>query len=166
MVRPTAPQLASSSEPSFVVGIYNMSRSPLEFHVADIHATVMINQERARLQIMAQEDRVIARPNLTIAAYGPEATAMAQARTGVPNEAAVSAAIERAPQYLAGLEKTTMRDTTVQPDEWYGGQLRLQPVAVIGSEVKNYTIELTVGPDRHEINVLQKPVTDAPREHQ
>jgi hypothetical protein len=42
------------------------------------------------------------------------------------------------------------------PGEWYGGQLHLAPLASSDGP-KVYSIAVTVGSDRHEINVVQGP---------
>ena len=47
-----------------------------------------------------------------------------------------------------------MKDNTLLPGEWYGGQLHIQPLAQ-SSETKYYNIVLMVGPDRHEIEIAQ-----------
>ncbi len=66
----------------------------------------------------------------------------------------ISATIERGQANLANLERSVMKDNTLLPGEWYGGQLHLQPLAQ-SSETKSYKIVLMVGGDRHEIEVTQ-----------
>jgi hypothetical protein len=43
------------------------------------------------------------------------------------------------------------------PGEWYGGQLHLAPPTDQGGGPKNYTIVITVGTERHVIDVSQAP---------
>ena len=66
----------------------------------------------------------------------------------------ISATIERGQANLANLERSVMKDNTLLPGEWYGGQLHLQPLAQ-SSETKSYKIVLIVGADRHEIEIAQ-----------
>jgi len=55
-------------------------------------------------------------------------------------------------QGQANPERSVMKDDTLLPGEWYGRQLHLQPLAQ-SSEAKSYKIVLTVGADRHEIDI-------------
>jgi hypothetical protein len=64
---------------------------------------------------------------------------------------------------LDALERDTLKDNTLLPGEWYGGLLHIQPPAEAGAAsgagaAKSYTIALAVGPDRHEIAVVQEGV--------
>jgi hypothetical protein len=86
--------------------------------------------------------------------YSPAAAAIAQSNASAQNEAMISATIERGQANLANLERSVMKDNTLLPGEWYGGQLHLQPLAQSG-EPKSYKILLTVGADRHEIEIAQ-----------
>jgi hypothetical protein len=72
------------------------------------------------------------------------------------NEAVVSATIERGQANLAALEGGVIKDNTLMPGEWYGGQLHIQPlVSDSGSAKKSYQIAVNVGSDRHEIDISQ-----------
>jgi len=86
--------------------------------------------------------------------YSPAAAAIAQSNASAQNEAMISATIERGQANLANLERSVMKDNTLLPGEWYGGQLHLQPLAQ-SSETKSYKIVLIVGADRHEIEIAQ-----------
>jgi hypothetical protein len=92
--------------------------------------------------------------------YSPTANAIAQANASAQNEALISATIERGQQNLATLEKSVIKDDTIFPGEWYGGQLVLQPLESTGSRdiPKTYSIALMVGQDRHQIDITQTPV--------
>ena len=50
-----------------------------------------------------------------------------------------------------------IKDNTLVPGEWYRGQLHLAPPAEQEGGQKSYTIILTVGNDRHVIEVAQGP---------
>lgn len=65
----------------------------------------------------------------TTTGYSPAAAAIAQSNAAAQNEAMIWATIERRQQNLAMLEQAVMKDNTLLPGEWYGGQLHLQPLA-------------------------------------
>jgi hypothetical protein len=48
-------------------------------------------------------------------------------------------------------------DDTLMPGAWYGGQLHLAPPTDQAGAQKSYTIVITVGSDRYEIEVAQGP---------
>lgn len=50
-----------------------------------------------------------------------------------------------------------IKDNTLMPGEWYGGQLHLAPPTDQGGGPKTYTIVITVGTERHVIDVAQGP---------
>ncbi len=87
--------------------------------------------------------------------YSPTAAAIAQSNAAAQNEAIVSATIERGQQNMAALEQGVIKDNTLLPGEWYGGQLHLQAPSSEGDGVKSYAITMLVGSDRHEIEVVQ-----------
>ena len=89
--------------------------------------------------------------------YSPAAAAIAQSNAAAQNETMIAATIEQGQANLANLERSVMKDNTLLPGEWYGGQLHLQPLAQSG-EAKSYKIVLMVGADRHEIEVSQGTV--------
>jgi hypothetical protein len=194
LIRPAAREFRTGGRPVFVVGINNLSKGPLEFRVADVQATQMVNGELAQLKVityeeLAQEERnrqiasailvgLAAGANAAAASqagyyhststvygprgaatvnttgYSPTAAAIAQSNAGAQNEAMISATIEQGQANLANLERSVMKDNTLLPGEWYGGQLHLQPLAQ-SNEAKSYKIVLMVGADRHEIEVEQ-----------
>jgi hypothetical protein len=86
--------------------------------------------------------------------YSPTAAAIAQSNASAQNAELISATIERGQANLATLERAVIKDDTIMPGEWYGGQLHIQPLAGDGS-MKNYTIAVQVGADRHEISIIQ-----------
>jgi hypothetical protein len=90
--------------------------------------------------------------------YSPTANAIAQNRAAAQNEAMISATIEQGRANLANLEHGVIKDNTLMPGEWYGGQLHLAPpVDGASGSSKNYVLTLTVGNDRHVIDVSQGP---------
>jgi hypothetical protein len=89
--------------------------------------------------------------------YSPTASVIAQNNAAVQNEAMVATTIEAGQRNMAALERTVIKDNTLMPAEWYGGQLHLAPPTDQGGGPKTYTIVITVGSERHVINVAQGP---------
>jgi hypothetical protein len=90
--------------------------------------------------------------------FSPTANAIAQSNAAAQNEAMISATVERGQQNMAELERGVMKDNTLLPNEWYGGQLHLQQLANDDSASgRTYTISLLVGSERHEIEIVQSP---------
>ena len=56
---------------------------------------------------------------------------------------------------MAYLERAVIKDDTLMPGEWYGGQLRIQPLVSGTDPIKDYKITVLVGTDRHEIHIAQ-----------
>lgn len=87
--------------------------------------------------------------------YSPTAAAIAQSNAAVQNEAMIAGTIEQGQRNMAQLEQSVIKDNTLMPGEWYGGQLHLAPPTDQGNGLKVYSIVITVGPDRHVIEVAQ-----------
>ena len=89
--------------------------------------------------------------------YSPTAAAIAQSNAAIQNEAMISSTLESGQRNLAALERGVIKDNTLLPGEWYGGQLHLQPPASVSSgAAKTYSITLNVGSDRHQIDIVQE----------
>jgi hypothetical protein len=89
--------------------------------------------------------------------YSPTAAAIAQGNAAAQNEAMVAATIETGQRNMATLEQAVIKDNTLMPGEWYGGQLHLAPPTDQAGGAKTYTIIITVGSDRHVVEVSQGP---------
>ena len=89
--------------------------------------------------------------------YSPTAAVIAQNNAAVQNEAMFAATIERGQQNMVQLEQAVIKDNTLMPGEWYGGQLHLAPPTDQGGVQKAYSIVIMVGSDRHVIEVAQGP---------
>jgi hypothetical protein len=89
--------------------------------------------------------------------YDPTAAAIAQGNAAAQNEAMVAATVEAGQRNMAALEQTVIKDNTMMPGEWYGGKLYLAPPTDQEGGQKAYTIVITVGPDRHVIDIAQGP---------
>jgi hypothetical protein len=89
--------------------------------------------------------------------YSPTAAVIAQNNAAAQNEAMFAATIERGQQNMAQLEQAVIKDNTLLPGEWYGGQLHLAPPTDQSGAQKVYSIVIMVGGDRHVIEVTQGP---------
>jgi hypothetical protein len=89
--------------------------------------------------------------------YSPTAAVIAQNNAAVQNEAMIAATVETGQRNMAALEQSVIKDNTLLPGEWYGGQLHLAPPTDQAGGQKTYTIIITVGTDRHVIDVAQGP---------
>jgi hypothetical protein len=87
--------------------------------------------------------------------YSPTAAAIAQSNASLQNAEMISATVERGQANMAMLERGVIKDNTLMPGEWYGGQLHLAPLVSGDSPTKTYNISILVGSDRHEIAVVQ-----------
>ena len=89
--------------------------------------------------------------------YSPAAAAIAQSNANAQNAEMISATIERGQVNMVTLERGVIKDNTLMPGEWYGGQLHLAPLVSGESPAKTYSISIAVGQDRHDITVVQGP---------
>lgn len=89
--------------------------------------------------------------------YSPTAAAIAQNNAAVQNEAIFAATIESGQQNMAALEQAVIKDNTLMPGEWYGGQLHIAPPTNQAGDRKAYTITIMVGADRHVVDIAQGP---------
>lgn len=89
--------------------------------------------------------------------YSPTAAAIAQNNAAVQNEVMFAATIETGQRNMAVLEQSVIKDNTLMPGEWYGGQLHLSPLSDKAGSQKTYTIIITVGDDRHVVDIAQGP---------
>jgi hypothetical protein len=199
LIRPASRQFSAGGRPVYVVGIYNMGRTPMDFRMANVEATQNVNGQLAGLRVitfeeLAAEERtrqvatailvgVAAGANAMSASrsgyyssqstvqtsrgtymvnttgYSPTANAIAQSNAAAQNEAMISSTIEQGQQNLANLERTAIKDNTLLPGEWYGGQLHIQPLASDDAPGgRTYSIAMMVGADRHEIDIVQAPM--------
>ncbi|MET4451765.1 hypothetical protein [Bradyrhizobium sp. RT3b] len=89
--------------------------------------------------------------------YSPTAAAIAQNNAAVQNETMIAATVETGQRNMAVLEQSVIKDNTLMPCEWYGGQLHVAPPTDQAGAQKSYTIVITVGTERHVIDVAQGP---------
>lgn len=87
--------------------------------------------------------------------YSPTAAAIAQSNANAQNAEMIGATIERGQANMAMLERGVIKDNTLMPGEWYGGQLHIAPLISDDGPTKTYSIAVLVGSDRHEITIVQ-----------
>jgi len=87
--------------------------------------------------------------------YSPTAAAIAQTNAAAQNEAIIAITIEQGQRNMADLERGVIKDNTLLPGEWYGGQLHFQPLNSDADGPKRYSITIVIGSDRHEIEISQ-----------
>lgn len=89
--------------------------------------------------------------HVTYSGYDPTAASIARTQAAIQNDIMITRAVERGQSNLAQLENTILKDNTVFPGEWYGGQLRFERPKT--GHPKSYLITVPVGADVHRISV-------------
>jgi hypothetical protein len=93
--------------------------------------------------------------NVTTTGYSPAAAAIAQSNANAANAELIDATIARGQANMANLERGVIKDDTLMPSEWYGGQVHIQPLISEGGATKYYKLAVLVGSERHEIQIAQ-----------
>jgi hypothetical protein len=93
--------------------------------------------------------------NVSIHGYDPTAAAVAQSNAAAQNEAMIATTIEAGRRNMDLLEKAVIKDNTLFPGEWYGGQVQFDPPD--DKTGKNLVISIQVGADLHQIEVTHEP---------
>jgi hypothetical protein len=165
-VRPATRQIGN--RPVFIVGIENTSKRPVDFAVANVHVTQDTGGGVNELKVYNYNELVQEENNaqvaraLLVGALGGVNSGLAgrsyyrQDVAAEQNAALATQVAAAGQQNLAALEQLAIKDDTVMPGEMYGGKLYIDgPVSSDASKTKFYTINVMVGPDRHEIHVAQ-----------
>ena len=92
---------------------------------------------------------------MTTTGYSPTAAAIAQSNANAQNADMINATIEQGRANMAHLERAVIKDNTLLPGEWYGGQLHIQALISEQGGQKSYSISVDVGGERHDIQVSQ-----------
>jgi hypothetical protein len=87
--------------------------------------------------------------------YSPTAAAIAQSNASAENSAMIANTIENGQRSMARLEATVLKDNTIMPGEWIGGQVHFAPPIGDAGQEKRYSISVRVGPDTHTFEVSQ-----------
>ncbi len=87
--------------------------------------------------------------------YSPTAAAIAQSNSNAQNEAMIANTIEAGQRNLAGLQNIVLKDNTIMPGEWIGGEVYIAPPAGEIGQPKSYTISINLGGEIHSVEVTQ-----------
>ncbi len=203
IVTPASRDIDPGVRPVFVLAMYNLSTSPLDFRVADVSVSQKLAEQLVPLPVVSYEELVseertrqaIAAVGVGLSAvggamaaanagyghahtigsattysrygtftstgsahttfYDPTAAAIAQANVSAQNSAMIARVVEEGKANMAALEQTVIKDNTIMPGEWYGGQLHFAAPQSSGASSKVYAITIRLGPDTHVISVNQ-----------
>ena len=90
---------------------------------------------------------------VSISGYNPSAAAVARNAADAQNNQMIAGVVSQGRENLAALQRSTLKDNTTLPAEWYGGQFQFSPPA--GDGPKRYRISIQIGADSHVIEVAQ-----------
>jgi hypothetical protein len=174
--------IARGARPVFVVGIQNNGKAPGDFRVEQVSVVQLQNGAPARVMPVVTYDQLVteertrqvigallvgvAAAGNSVAAqntsytrrgnYSPIAGAINGARADAQNAAMIDGAVAAGQMNLAALEQNVIKDNTLMPGEWVGGQLHIEPPeAEAAGATKTYVITVPVGGEIHEIVVAQ-----------
>ena len=68
MIRPATRQTQSGSRPMFVVGLNNITAAPINFRVANIEVTQIVNSNRVAMKVYTFDELMIEERNRQVAA--------------------------------------------------------------------------------------------------
>ena len=88
--------------------------------------------------------------------YNPAAAAAAQANANMQNDAMIASAVETGQRNMETLERFVLKDNTIMPGEWVGGQVHISPPSTMNGQSKNYVISVSFAGDVHQIEVVQQ----------
>ncbi len=181
VVTPASREIASGKRPVFVVGLQNNGKSPNDFRVSNVSVVqlqngapsrampvvpyeTLVSEERTRQVVGALLVGVAAASNSYAAQnasytrsghYSPIAGAINGARADAQNAALIDSTVAASQLNLAALEQNVIKDNTLLPGEWVGGQLHIEPPEGGTAGPKVYVITVPVGDEVHEITVSQ-----------
>lgn len=175
VVVPKLRQQQRNQRPVFVVAIQNGGAQPVNFMLASTTVELTRSGGVQPLQVVSYEQLVQEARNEQIAGLilgavliGAGAAA-ASARPTYSNAVLVGSltgagvgtmigSAERGDEAIARFEEVVMKDHTVMPGEWFGGQLHVQaPSDIPADQTATYRVTIRLGPDTHAFDVVQTP---------
>lgn len=166
-VMPGRRELPAGSRPIFLVRIQNTSRAPINFTMDrvqvvqsagsnDIALKVFTYDELAGEERNAQVGRAIL-VGLSGVAGGLSAgnSYWRQQNEQAKNAALAADVAAQGQANMAALEAGVIKDHTILPGEAHAGQIHIQPPESGDGGGKRYVLSMAVGPDRHDIEVIQ-----------
>lgn len=181
IVSPASREIARGARPVFVVALQNNGKIPSDFRVTNVTVVqiqngapsrpmpvvpyeTLVSEERTRQVVGALLVGVAAAGNSYAAQnasytrggrYSPIAGAINGARADAQNSAMIEDTVAAGQLNLAALEQNVVKDNTLLPNEWVGGQLHIEPPQGGTEGPKTYVITVPVGDEIHEITVSQ-----------
>jgi hypothetical protein len=90
--------------------------------------------------------------------YDPTAAAIAGASASAQNDAMIASTVEAGRRNMASLEQQVIKDNTLLPGEWYGGQLVFVSPSGEGTEAKkDFRLTIPIAGETHVVTVRQEP---------
>jgi hypothetical protein len=166
-IRPAARQLAPGARPVFVVQMQNVSRKPIDFRIANVRATQKLTPANSRElrvysydELAAQERSAQIGRALLVGVIGGLNSASArgyygQAVAADQNAQLAAATAAAGERNLAELEAQVMKDHTIMPGETHAGAMVIEAPVTEGGP-KAYAIEMMVGEDHHQMEVVHE----------
>ncbi len=175
VISPKPRQQQRAQRPVFIVAIQNGSAQPVNFTLAGVTAELSASGTSRPLQVigyeqLVQEARAEAVAGLIIGVALIGAGAAVAGSSGSYSNAVLAGSLagagvgtmvgsaERSEEAIARFEETVMKDHTVMPGEWFGGQMHIQaPSDIPADQIANYRLTIRLGPDAHVFDVVQTP---------
>lgn len=175
VLSPKLRQQNRGQRPIFVVAIQNGGNQPVNFTLAGVSAEISGPGATRHLHVISYEQLVqeaqaeaMAGLILGVALIGAGAAVssgrptysnavLAGSLTGAGVGTMIGSA-ERSEEAIARFEETVMKDHTIMPGEWFGGQMHLQaPSDIPPDQVANYRLTIRLGNDAHVFDIVQTP---------
>jgi hypothetical protein len=151
-----------ADHPIFIVGIQNISKTPLDFRVSEASAGQVVAGTSNPLRVYTYDELVSQEQNAQVGRTLLTGVLMS-VNAGLVGDAAVDTNAQMAAnltvqhqQNLTDLDQLALKDHTLMAGENYAGKLNVAPPANTDGP-KNYFIELKVGSDRHNFEIVQAP---------
>lgn len=175
VISPKPRQQQRGQRPVFVVAIQNGGNAPVNFTLAGVSAELAHGGASRPLQVISyeqlvQEERTAQVVGIVLgAAMIGAGAAVASGRPSYGNAMLAGSlagagagtmigSAERGDEAIARFEETVMKDHTVMPGEWFGGQMHIQaPSDIPADQIANYRVTIRLGPDTHTFDVVQTP---------
>lgn len=179
VISPKLREQGRGQRPIFVVAIQNGGSAPVNFTLATVNAELNVGGTPRPLQVISyeqlvQEERTAQITGLILGAVMIGAgAAVASGQPTYRNAvlagslagagtATMIASADRGEEAIGRFEETIMKDHTVLPGEWFGGQMHLEaPRDVPREQVANYRLVIRLDPDTHAFDIAQTPTRQA-----
>jgi hypothetical protein len=92
--------------------------------------------------------------NFNVNYYDPAAASVAMANASAQNEAMIENTIDAGQRNMATLQHAVLKDNTIMPGEWVGGQVHITSPS--GSAGQPKTININIAGETHIVTVTQE----------